>query len=95
MEGREVGAQGLAPLIGVSTRSGGNAILIKVEDTGVGIPEENLDKLFDLFFTTRSGGTGLGLTNVKKIVEAHRGTIEVQSTLGEGTTFWITLPVAV
>jgi two-component system NtrC family sensor kinase len=68
---------------------------IKVSDTGCGIPEENLGKLFIPFFTTKppGKGTGLGLSIVYGIVKMHRGQITVQSEVGKGTTFTITLPV--
>jgi len=68
---------------------------IKVSDTGCGIPEENLGKLFTPFFTTKppGKGTGLGLSIVYGIVKMHRGQITVQSEVGKGTTFTITLPV--
>jgi PAS domain S-box-containing protein len=68
-------------------------ITITVSDTGHGIKEETLKKMFDPFFTTKYGGTGLGLTISHSIVEGHRGTIEVKSEVGKGTTFKVTLPV--
>jgi signal transduction histidine kinase len=68
---------------------------IKVSDTGCGIPEENLGKLFTPFFTTKAlgKGTGLGLSIVYGIIKMHRGQITVQSQVGQGTTFTLTLPV--
>jgi two-component system NtrC family sensor kinase len=68
---------------------------IKVSDTGCGIPAENLDKLFSPFFTTKPAGqgTGLGLSIVYGIVKMHRGQVIVQSEVGKGTTFTITLPI--
>jgi signal transduction histidine kinase len=68
---------------------------IKVSDTGCGIPEENLGKLFNPFFTTKPSGqgTGLGLSIVYGIVKMHSGQITIQSKIGQGTTFTITLPV--
>ena len=68
---------------------------IKVSDTGRGIPEENLGKLFTPFFTTKAlgRGTGLGLSIVYGIIKMHRGQIAVQSQVGQGTTFIVTLPV--
>ncbi len=68
---------------------------IKVADTGCGIPPEHLGKLFTPFFTTKAlgKGTGLGLSIVYGIIKMHRGQIGVQSQVGEGTTFTITLPV--
>lgn len=76
-----------------------NVLVITVADTGVGIDKEYLPKVFDEFFrvsgpeTRYTTGTGLGLSIVKRIVESHFGTIEVKSTLGEGTTFTIKLPM--
>lgn len=71
-----------------------NRVHILVSDNGVGIGDETLSKIFNPFFTTRTQGTGLGLSMVKKIVDAHRGTIDVTSTPGEGTNFRIELPIA-
>ena len=67
---------------------------IRVEDTGVGIAPENLPKIFDLYFTTKDHGTGIGLSMVYRIVQLHDGEIEVQSTPGRGTTFKVLLPRA-
>ena len=64
---------------------------IVVEDTGEGIPKENLDKLFDPFFSTKKKGTGLGLAIVKSIIEGHGGEIEVESEADGGTRFVVTL----
>lgn len=66
---------------------------ILVRDTGVGIPAENMEKIFAPFFTTKPAGNGLGLAQVHKVILAHGGTIEVYSVVGEGTTFTIKLPV--
>lgn len=68
--------------------------MIKVSDTGVGIPKENLPKMFSPYFTTRADGHGFGLAEVHKIIHAHHGEIEFFSTLGVGTTFAIHLPKA-
>jgi signal transduction histidine kinase len=68
-------------------------ILFSLKDTGLGIPEEIRDKLFDSFVTSgKKGGTGLGLAIVKKVVEDHKGKIEVESELGVGTTFKLFFP---
>lgn len=67
---------------------------IRVCDTGVGMGAEVLRRIFEPFYTTRREGTGLGLAIVRKIVEQHGGTIEVSSTLGHGTCFTITWPLA-
>ncbi len=71
----------------------GAQAVITVSDTGCGIPAENLDRIFDLLFSTKgSKGTGFGLAVTKKIVEEHGGRVEVESEVGRGTTFRILLP---
>jgi hypothetical protein len=67
-------------------------VQIIFEDTGIGIPKENLPKIFNPFFSTRSDGTGLGLSITKNIIEEHGGRIEVESQVNMGTKFIITLP---
>ena len=73
---------------------GRGRVEVRVEDTGVGIPAEHLGRIFDLYFTTKDHGTGIGLSMVYRIVQMHDGEIEVQSTPGRGTTFRILLPRA-
>jgi len=68
-------------------------VRVSISDTGCGIPEERLPRVFEAFFTTKSRGTGLGLAVVKRIIDRHRGTIQVKSRVGSGTTFVICLPV--
>jgi PAS domain S-box-containing protein len=68
-------------------------IQIVVSDTGIGISEENISKIFEPYFTTKETGSGLGLTLVFKIAREHRGDISVKSKEGEGTSFKITLPI--
>ncbi|HSV43063.1 MAG TPA: ATP-binding protein, partial [Candidatus Bathyarchaeia archaeon] len=76
----------------------GTHIEIKIKDTGVGIPEKDIPRIFERFYrvdkahSRQIGGTGLGLSIVKHIVQAHNGTIAVQSVLGEGSLFTIILP---
>jgi signal transduction histidine kinase/HAMP domain-containing protein len=67
---------------------------VRLEDTGVGIAKEHLSKIFDLYFTTKDHGTGIGLSMVYRIVQLHDGEIEVESTQGRGTTFRVLLPQA-
>ncbi len=67
--------------------------LISVSDTGSGIPKESLDTIFNPFHTTKENGTGLGLAIVKKLIDFHNGAISVTSTIDEGTTFEIYLPL--
>lgn len=80
-------------------RRTGDQALIAVRDTGAGIPEESVDKLFQRFYRVPGTenvvrGTGLGLNITKSLVEAHGGKIDVESTVGEGTTFTVSLPLA-
>ncbi len=72
----------------------GNRVVIEVEDTGAGIPQENMSKIFEPFFTTKEvgKGTGLGLAVCYGIISEHGGRLSVRSTLGKGTTFSIFLP---
>jgi signal transduction histidine kinase len=67
---------------------------LSVEDTGTGIQPEHLQRIFDLYFTTRPKGTGIGLSMVYRTVQLHDGDIEVQSTPGVGTTFRVLIPEA-
>jgi signal transduction histidine kinase len=71
------------------------AVVVEVIDTGSGIPADVLARVFDPFFTTKAEGkgTGLGLPICKRIVEQHRGTLEIESEVGKGTTVRVTLPV--
>jgi len=83
----------------VTAQGLGEYMEIKVEDTGVGISPEELPKIFDKFYrvkhpkTRKVTGTGLGLAIVKGIVDAHQGTIDVESVVGKGTIFKILLPM--
>jgi len=69
-------------------------VQIDVVDSGVGIKPEHLGRIFDLYFTTREQGSGLGLSMVYRTVQLHDGTIEVESTPGHGTSFRLRLPRA-
>ncbi len=80
------------PRIEVRVFSEGNQAVITVMDNGVGVAEENLDKIFEPKFTTKTSGMGLGLAMVKKIVETYDGTITFQSELGKNTTFRVSFP---
>lgn len=68
-------------------------IVIKISDTGKGIPQENLNKVFDPFFTTKKTGTGLGLSVVLRVVKTYNGKIEIEDTDGKGASFNISLPL--
>ena len=79
----------------IRTQQNEGNISIHIIDNGTGMSEEVRSKIFDPFFTTKKAGegTGLGLSIVYSIIELHKGTIEVESTLGVGTEFIITLPL--
>jgi two-component system sensor histidine kinase HydH len=68
-------------------------VLIKIKDSGMGIPKENLSKIFQPYFSTKEKGAGLGLSIAYRIISDHKGKIEVESELGKGTIFTVTLPL--
>ncbi|MQA28813.1 MAG: HAMP domain-containing protein [Luteitalea sp.] len=72
----------------------GRRVSVVISDTGVGIEPQHLQRVFDLYFTTKSTGSGIGLSMVYRTVQMHDGEIEVQSTIGKGTTFRVLLPQA-
>ena len=78
----------------LSLRRSGESAVISVADSGVGISAEDKKKIFQLFFTTRPGGTGIGLANTFRFVQLHYGRIEFDSEVGRGTTFRVELPLA-
>jgi signal transduction histidine kinase len=75
--------------------SAGDTAEIRIKDTGAGIPAELREKIFRLYFTTKQGGSGIGLAMTFRIVQLHDGTIDFSSEPGKGTTFVIRLPIAV
>lgn len=79
--------------LAVSLKQADEAVIIRIADTGRGIPRESLDKIFEPFFTTKDKGTGLGLAIVYNIIKKHGGDIAAESEEGKGTTFVIVLPV--
>ncbi len=84
------------PLGGILTFSllkMGSCYQIAISDTGIGMDEEQLQRIFSPYFTTKEKGNGLGLVEVQKIIQAHYGTIQVRSFLSKGTTFTLTLPL--
>ena len=77
----------------IRTRAGaGGDVVMEITDDGPGIPEEARERIFDVFYSNRGGGTGLGLPIARQIVQRHGGSIEVETAVGEGTTFRIRLP---
>jgi len=77
----------------ISTRIVDTKCCISVEDTGEGISEERMARIFDPFFTTKTGGLGLGLALTKKVMEEHKGKLEIKSTEGLGTVVSLFLPM--
>jgi len=77
----------------VQTGEGADGVWVSVGDTGGGIPQEQINRIFEPFYTTKKKGTGLGLMIVQRIVRAHGGRIELESQVGRGTTFRIWLPL--
>jgi two-component system sensor histidine kinase AtoS len=77
----------------LQTGESSEGVWVSVGDTGGGIPQEQIARIFEPFYTTKKKGTGLGLMIVQRIVRAHGGKIEVESRVGQGTTFRIWLPL--
>ncbi len=73
--------------------SDGRQVCLAISDTGSGIPDEEIDRIFEFYYTTRDDGTGLGLSIAQQIIYQHRGHIEVESKTGKGTVFRIHMPV--
>ncbi|MDR4508506.1 MAG: ATP-binding protein [Candidatus Brocadiaceae bacterium] len=75
-------------------RTSGNkkSVQIDVTDTGIGISKDSIDKIFQVYYSTKKTGTGLGLPTAKRIIEEHKGSIAVQSEIGKGTNFSLKLP---
>ena len=85
--------QGGVLTVGLDLDENSDRFRITVSDTGKGIPEKDLPKLFDPYFTTKSSGTGLGLAIVHKILESHGGEIRIDTMPGTGTTVTVLLPL--
>jgi len=80
-------------MLTVTTKQQNNNFLFIIEDTGIGIPEDRISKVFNPFFTTKTTGLGLGLALTKRVIEEHKGKVEIKSMEGIGTTFSIALPM--
>ena len=89
---QSMGSTGGCLNVKIAPDEDGENVKIDIADTGSGISDENLSKIFEPYFSTKETGTGLGLAIVQKIVEAHNGSIEVESKEGEGTKFTVKLP---
>ncbi len=81
-------------MLTITTKRIQDKAFIKISDNGPGIPDEVQSRLFDPFYTSKAKGTGLGLTSTQNILLNHKGTIHVESEIGKGTVFTITLPIA-
>ena len=79
--------------IELSAKKNKNMIEISVKDNGIGIQEQDLPQIFNPFYTTKTRGTGLGLAISKKIANEHEGDLIVKSSVGEGSTFTLTIPI--
>ncbi len=77
----------------VRTNKNEEYILIDITDTGIGIPHDKMDKIFQVYYSTKETGTGLGLPTTKRIIEDHKGTINVRSESGKGSSFLIKIPI--
>lgn len=84
------------PRVEVSTATDGDSVVATIEDTGVGIPDEHMERIFEPFFSTKEPekGTGPGLAISRRLLEHLGGEIDVESQLGEGTTVSVFLPIA-
>ncbi|MFN8344633.1 MAG: PAS domain S-box protein [Spirosomataceae bacterium] len=78
----------------VSTQIAGKSCLVEVRDNGLGISPENLNRLFEPYFTSKANGLGLGLAATLTILQSHRATVEVESEIGEGTVFTVAFPLS-
>ena len=82
-------------ILTIGLKNEGDFVMVSIKDTGKGIPKDIQDKIFEPFFTTKTSGegSGLGLDIIKRILDEHNATISFQSAEGEGTTFFIKLPI--
>jgi signal transduction histidine kinase len=76
-----------------SAAAAARAAVLRIKDEGSGIPEEIREKIFDLYFTTKSGGSGIGLAMTYRILQLHHGSVEVQSRVDRGTEFRLRIPL--
>ena len=78
----------------ISARRDEDVVLTEIHDQGGGIPQEIQDKIFELYFTTKKGGSGIGLAQTYQIMQWHYGSVDFESNDGQGTTFRLRMPLA-
>ncbi len=78
----------------LTVKRDGDGALISIRDQGAGIPENIRDKIFNLYFTTKTGGSGIGLAMAYRVVQLHHGSVEFTSIIDHGTTFFLRFPLA-
>ena len=81
-------------MLTISARRDENAVVAEIRDRGMGIARDVQDKIFELYFTTKKDGNGIGLAQTYQILQWHYGSVEFESTEGEGTTFRFRFPLA-
>jgi len=91
INGRQAMPQG--GTLTISARREGDSVITEIRDQGVGIPHELQEKIFELYFTTRKGGSGIGLAQTYQALQWHYGSIDFETVEGQGTTFRLRLPV--
>jgi signal transduction histidine kinase len=79
--------------VAVTTEAEASYLKVTIGDSGVGIPRENVERIFKMYYTTKSEGTGIGLALVRRVVDLHHGSIEIFSTVGQGTEVIVRLPI--
>jgi signal transduction histidine kinase len=92
LNGIEAMQEGRGELSVASQRTADGQLLVSVTDTGIGFPGENLERIFEAFFTTKPQGIGMGLSVSRRIIESHGGRLWASANTGRGATFWFTLP---
>jgi signal transduction histidine kinase len=92
LNGIEAMQEGSGELSVASQRTEDGQLLVSVSDSGIGFPGENLERIFEAFFTTKSQGTGMGLSISRRIIESHGGRLWASADTGRGATFQFTLP---
>ena len=88
-------AKGVGGTLTVSSSREDDSLQLAIVDTGCGMSEEQMKKVFEPFYTTKSKGFGLGMPYAKRVIEAHQGSIMIESLEGEGTTITVKLPAAI